>query len=49
MKIRPVDLWPLTLITMFIVGIFGAGITGDVRWLALAVIPGAIFAKWWRV
>jgi hypothetical protein len=45
---KPADLWPLILITMFIVGIFGAGITGDARWLALAVIPGAIFAKWMR-
>lgn len=42
------DLWPILLIAMFIVGIIGAAVTGDVRWVALCVIPGAIFAKWWR-
>jgi hypothetical protein len=45
---KPIDLWPIILIAAFIVGILGAAITGDVRWLALSAIPGAIFAKWMR-
>jgi hypothetical protein len=44
-----VDLWPLFLLAAFIVGILGAAITGNIWWLALSVIPAAIFAKWMRV
>jgi hypothetical protein len=46
---KPIDLWPLLLLAAFIVGILGAAITGDVRWLALSVIPAAIFARWMKV
>jgi hypothetical protein len=45
---KPADLWPLLLLAAFVVGIIGVAITGDVRWLALSVIPAAIFAKWMR-
>lgn len=43
------DLYVLVLIAAFVVGVLGAMITGNVWWLALSVIPGAIFTKWWRV
>jgi hypothetical protein len=49
MKIRPVDIWPIILLAMLIVGVLGAMITGDVRWLGLAVLPCIVFAKWMRV
>jgi hypothetical protein len=44
-----INLWPILLLAAFIVGILGAAITGDVRWLALSVIPAAIFARWMKV
>jgi hypothetical protein len=43
------DIWAIILIAMFLVGLIGVAITGDARWLALAVIPSAIFAKWLRI
>jgi hypothetical protein len=46
---KPFDIYVIFLIALFVVGIVGAGITGDVRWLALSVIPAAIFARWMRV
>jgi hypothetical protein len=46
---KPLDIYVIFLIALFVVGILGAAITGDVRWLALSVIPAAIFAKWMRV
>jgi hypothetical protein len=42
------DIWAIILIAMFIVSVLGVAVTGDARWLALAVIPGAVFAKWMR-
>jgi hypothetical protein len=44
-----INLWPILLLAAFIVGILGAAITGDVRCLALSVIPAAIFARWMKV
>lgn len=46
---KPFDIYVIVLIALFIVGIVGAAITGDVMWLALSVIPAAIFARWMRV
>jgi hypothetical protein len=43
------DFWVIFLIAAFIVGVAGAAITGNVLWLALSVIPGAIFARWMRI
>lgn len=42
-------IWNLSLILAFFGGLLGVAKTGDVRWLALSVVPGAIFAKWWRI
>jgi hypothetical protein len=49
MKIKPVDLWPLLLLAMLIVALIGVAITGDARWLFLAVLPCIVFAKWLRI
>ncbi len=46
---KPFDIWVLCLIAAFVVGILGAVITGNVFWLALSVVPGAIFARWMRI
>ncbi|WP_165435520.1 hypothetical protein [Bradyrhizobium sp. Leo121] len=39
----------LLLLAAFSFGLGGALVSGDVRWLGLCVIPGAIFSRWWRV
>lgn len=46
---RAQTVWALSLVAAFVVGILGAFMTGDVRYLALCVVPGAVFARWWRV
>jgi hypothetical protein len=46
---KPFDIYVIFLIVLFVVGIIGAAITGNIWWLALSVIPAAIFAKWMRV
>jgi hypothetical protein len=43
------DLYVIFLIALFVVGIIGAGMTGNIWWLALSVIPAAIFARWMKV
>jgi hypothetical protein len=46
---KPFDFYVIFLIALFVVGVIGAGMTGNIWWLALSVIPAAIFAKWMRV
>jgi hypothetical protein len=46
---KPFDIYVIFLIVLFVVGIIGAAITGNIWWLALSVIPAAIFAKWMRI
>jgi hypothetical protein len=46
---KPFDLYVIFLIALLVVGIIGAVTTGNIWWLALSVIPAAIFAKWMRV
>lgn len=43
------DLYVIILIALFLVGIIGVAMTGDVRWLVLSVIPGAVFWRWMRI
>jgi len=49
MKIKPADLWPIFLLALLIVSIIGVFMTGDARWLVLAVVPCIVFAKWMRI
>lgn len=49
MKIKPADIWLISLLAMLIVGVLGVAITGDARWLGLAVLPCIAFAKWMRI
>lgn len=42
-------IWFFLLLGIFVFGVVFAFRSGDFRWLALSVVPGAIFAKWWRV
>ncbi|SCB51759.1 hypothetical protein GA0061099_102140 [Bradyrhizobium yuanmingense] len=44
-----IDLWPIFLLALLIVAIIGAAMTGDARWLVLAVLPCWVIAKWFRV
>jgi hypothetical protein len=46
---KPFDIYVIFLIVLFIVGIISAGMTGNIWWLALSVIPAAIFARWMKV
>jgi hypothetical protein len=46
---KPFDFYVIFLIALFVVGIIGAWMTGNIWWLALSVIPAAIFAKWMRI
>lgn len=46
---RAQTIWTLSLVAAFVGGIFGMSMTGDVRYLALCVVPGAVFSRWWRV
>jgi hypothetical protein len=46
---KPFDIYVILLIALFVVGIIGAATTGNIWWLALSVIPAAIFARWMKV
>lgn len=48
-NVKPVDIWPIFLLALFIVGIIGVAVTGDVRWLGLSVLPGIVFWRWMRI
>ena len=46
---NPFSIYVLVLCLLFIGGIIGAAMTGEVLWLALSVIPGAIFWRSMRI
>jgi hypothetical protein len=46
---KPFDIYVIFLIALFVVGVIGTGVTGNIWWLALSVIPAAIFARWMKV
>ena len=51
-RIQPsntIAIWRWSLVGFFFGGIIAAFTTGDFRWLALSVVPGLVFAKWWRI
>jgi hypothetical protein len=49
MKMKAFDVWMISLLAMLIVAVLGAAIMEDARWLFLAVLPCAVFAKWWSL
>jgi hypothetical protein len=46
---KPFSIYVLVLCLLFIGGIIGVAMTGNVLWLALSVIPGVIFWRSMRI